>query len=154
MRPGPGHPRPARCRRPRRAHGEDVVHRCRVRRTTARPLRTVRGARQHQGERAMTELKGSKTHNNLKDAFAGESMANRRYLFFARQAEKENITEVAELFRDTAEAETGHAFGHAEYLVGVGDPATDEPMGTTEENLASAVVGETYEFTADRKSTR
>jgi len=83
----------------------------------------------------MTELKGSKTHANLKDAFAGESMANRRYLFFARQAE-------------TAEAETGHAFGHAEYLVGVGDPATDEPMGTTEQNLASAVVGETYEFTA------
>ena len=96
----------------------------------------------------MTELKGSKTHANLKDAFAGESMANRRYLFFARQADKENIAEVAELFRETAEAETGHAFGHAEYLVGVGDPATDEPMGTTEENLASAVVGETYEFTA------
>jgi len=96
----------------------------------------------------MTELKGSKTHANLKEAFAGESMANRRYLFFARQADKENITEVAELFRETAEAETGHAFGHAEYLVGVGDPATDEPMGTTEQNLASAVVGETYEFTA------
>lgn len=96
----------------------------------------------------MTELKGSKTHANLKDAFAGESMANRRYLFFARQADKENLPEIAELFRDTAEGETGHAFGHAEYLVGVGDPATDEPMGTTEENLASSVAGETYEFTA------
>lgn len=96
----------------------------------------------------MTDLKGSATHANLKEAFAGESMANRRYLFFARQADKEQITEVAELFRDTAEAETGHAFGHAEYLVGVGDPATDEPMGTTQENLASAVIGETYEFTA------
>jgi rubrerythrin len=96
----------------------------------------------------MSELKGSKTHTNLKDAFAGESMANRRYLFFARQAEKENLAEVAELFRDTAEGETGHAFGHAEYLVGVGDPATDEPMGSTDENLASSVAGETYEFTA------
>jgi len=96
----------------------------------------------------MTELKGSKTHQNLKEAFAGESMANRRYLFFARQAESEKATEVAELFRDTAEAETGHAFGHAEFLVGAGDPATDEPMGTTAQNLASAVAGETYEFTA------
>ena len=96
----------------------------------------------------MTERQGSKTHANLKEAFAGESMANRRYLFFARQADKENIMEVAELFRDTAEAETGHAFGHAEYLVGVGDPATDEPMGTNQENLASAVVVEPYEVTA------
>lgn len=96
----------------------------------------------------MTELKGSKTHSNLKDAFAGESMANRRYLFFARQAEKENYSEVADLFRDTAEGETGHAFGHAEFLVAAGDPATDEPIGTTELNLASAVAGETYEFTA------
>lgn len=96
----------------------------------------------------MTELKGSKTHANLKEAFAGESMANRRYLFFARQADKENLAEVAELFRDTAEGETGHAFGHAEHLLAVGDPATDEPIGTTEQNLASAVAGETYEFTA------
>ena len=96
----------------------------------------------------MSELKGSQTHANLKEAFAGESMANRRYLFFARQADKDGVPEVAELFRDTAEGETGHAFGHAEYLVGAGDPATDEPIGTTEQNLASAVVGETYEFTA------
>lgn len=65
----------------------------------------------------MTELKGSKTHANLKEAFAGESMANRRYLFFARQADKENITEVAELFRETAEAETGHAFGDRKSVV-------------------------------------
>ncbi|HEY5334839.1 MAG TPA: rubrerythrin family protein [Mycobacteriales bacterium] len=96
----------------------------------------------------MTDLKGSKTHDNLKEAFAGESMANRRYLFFSRRAELDKAAEVAELFRDTAEAETGHAFGHIEFLVGAGDPATDEPIGTTEENLASAVVGETYEFTA------
>jgi rubrerythrin len=96
----------------------------------------------------MTELKGTKTHDNLKEAFAGESMANRRYLFFARQAEKENLTEVAELFRDTAEGETGHALSHAEYLAPAGDPATNEPIGTTVLNLASAVAGETYEFTA------
>ncbi|HVX70786.1 MAG TPA: rubrerythrin family protein [Mycobacteriales bacterium] len=96
----------------------------------------------------MAELKGSKTHANLKEAFGGESMANRRYLFFARRAETDKHTEVAELFRDTAEAETGHAFGHIEFLVQAGDPATDEPIGTTEENLASAVAGETYEFTA------
>jgi rubrerythrin len=96
----------------------------------------------------MPELKGSKTHDNLKEAFAGESMANRRYLFFARKAETEKYTEVAELFRDTSEAETGHAFGHLEFLQSAGDPATDEPIGTTEENLASAVAGETYEFTA------
>jgi rubrerythrin len=96
----------------------------------------------------MTELSGSKTHDNLKEAFAGESQANRRYLFFARQADKENLPEVAELFRDTAEGETGHALSHAEFLAPVGDPATGEPIGTTALNLASAVAGETYEFTA------
>jgi rubrerythrin len=96
----------------------------------------------------MSELKNSKTHANLKEAFGGESMANRRYLFFARRAEMEKLGEVAELFRDTAEAETGHAFGHIEFLMDAGDPATDEPIGTTEENLASSVAGETYEFTA------
>jgi rubrerythrin len=96
----------------------------------------------------MAELKGTKTHTNLKDAFAGESQANRRYLYFAKVADVEGYPDVAGLFRDTAEGETGHAFGHAEYLVGAGDPATDEPIGSTEQNLASAVVGETYEFTA------
>jgi rubrerythrin len=94
------------------------------------------------------ELKGSLTHNNLKEAFGGESMANRRYLYFARRADVDKQPEIAELFRDTAEAETGHAFGHIEFLMAAGDPATDEPIGTTEENLASAVAGETYEFTA------
>jgi rubrerythrin len=96
----------------------------------------------------MPELKGTKTHAALKEAFAGESMANRRYLFFARQAEKEGHTEIKELFEDTAQAETGHALSHIEHLVAAGDPATDEPIGTTEQNLASAIAGETYEFTA------
>ena len=96
----------------------------------------------------MADLKGTKTHENLKAAFAGESQANRRYLFFARKAEDEGHTAVKELFEDTAQSETGHAFGHIEWLVQAGDPATDEPIGTTEQNLASALAGETYEFTA------
>ncbi|MGB8650090.1 MAG: rubrerythrin family protein [Mycobacteriales bacterium] len=96
----------------------------------------------------MAELKGSKTHENLKEAFAGESQANRRYLYFGRQAELEKQTEVAALFRDTAESETSHAFGHLEFLQAAGDPATDLPIGTTEENLVAAAAGETYEFTA------
>src|SRR3954463_15181854 len=93
---------------------------------------------------------GRKAHETLKGAFAGESQANRRYLYFARVAKKEGHDEVASLFEDTAAGETGHAFGHMDQLVdGVaGDPATGEPVGTTEENLASAVAGETYEFTA------
>lgn len=96
----------------------------------------------------MAELKGTKTHDNLKEAFAGESQANRRYLYFARKADIEGHTDVAGLFRDTAEGETGHAFGHMDFLASVGDPATDEPVGSTDKNLASAVAGETYEFTA------
>ena len=94
------------------------------------------------------ELKGSKTAENLKEAFGGESMANRRYLYFARVARVEGHDDVAELFESTAEGETGHAFGHLEFLTAVGDPATGEPIGGTEANLASAVAGETYEFTA------
>jgi rubrerythrin len=98
----------------------------------------------------MAALSGSKTHENLKEAFAGESMANRRYLYFARVAKTEGHTDIAELFEDTAAGETGHAFGHMDQLVSgaAGDPATGEALGTTEANLASAVAGETYEFTA------
>jgi len=93
------------------------------------------------------ELKGSKTHENLKHAFAGESQANRRYLYFAQKADVEGYTEVATVFRSTAEGETGHAFGHMDFLEDAGDPATDEPFGSTEDNLKSAVVGEIYEYT-------
>jgi rubrerythrin len=96
----------------------------------------------------MPSLAGSKTHDNLKEAFAGESQANRRYLYFARTADIEGETDAAGLFRDTAEGETGHAFGHLDFLKEAGDPATNEPIGNTEKNLASAVAGETYEFTA------
>ena len=95
----------------------------------------------------MAAIKGSKTHKNLKDAFAGESQANRRYLYFARQADIEGYPDVGGLFRDTAEAETGHAHGHLDYLKRVGDPATDKPIGSTEQNLGAAVAGETYEYT-------
>ena len=95
----------------------------------------------------MASLKGSKTHQNLKDAFAGESQANRRYLYFAKVADIEGYPEVAGNFRETAEGETGHAHGHLDYLKPVGDPATDLPIGDTAQNLASAVHGETYEYT-------
>jgi rubrerythrin len=95
----------------------------------------------------MAELKGSKTHGHLKEAFAGESQANRRYLYFAKQADIEGFPDVGGLFRDTAEAETGHAHGHLDFLRRVGDPATDKPIGTTDKNLGAAVHGETYEYT-------
>ena len=92
-------------------------------------------------------LKGTKTHQNLKDAFAGESRANRRYLYFANKADVEGQNDVAALFRSTAEGETGHAHGHPDYLAMVGDPATDMPIGATRDNLKSAVAGETHEYT-------
>jgi rubrerythrin len=91
-------------------------------------------------------LKESKTAENLKEAFAGESQANRRYLYFARKADIEGHPDLAGLFRDVAEGETGHAFGHMEFLEEVGDPVTGMPVGTTDKNLKSAVEGETYEF--------
>ena len=92
-------------------------------------------------------LKGSKTEQNLKDAFAGESQANRRYLYFAQKADVEGFNDVAAVFRSTAEGETGHAHGHLEFLEEVGDPATGKPIGETKDNLVSAVAGETHEYT-------
>ena len=92
-------------------------------------------------------LKGSKTEENLKNAFAGESQANRRYLYFAQKADVEGYNDVASVFRSTAEGETGHAHGHLEYLEEVGDPATGKPIGETKDYLVSAVAGETHEYT-------
>jgi len=92
-------------------------------------------------------LKGTKTHENLKAAFAGESQANRRYLYFARQADIEGYPEAAGVFKNTADGETGHAFGHLEFMEEAGDPATDMAIGETSLNLAAAVAGETYEYT-------
>jgi rubrerythrin len=94
----------------------------------------------------MPGLRGTKSEQNLKDAFAGESQANRRYLYFARRADIEGYPEVGGLFRDISEAETGHAFGHLDFLKETGDPATGEPIGNTEANLKSAVAGETFEY--------
>jgi rubrerythrin len=92
-------------------------------------------------------LKGTKTHDNLKAAFAGESQANRRYLYFAKQADVEGYPEIAGNFRETAEGETGHAHGHLDYLKRAGDPATGLPIGDTVKNLKAAVEGETHEYT-------
>jgi rubrerythrin len=93
------------------------------------------------------DIKGSKTQENLKEAFAAESQANRRYLYFAQKADVEGYPDVAALFRSVAEGETGHAFGHFDFLASASDPVTDQPVGDTEDNLRSAIHGETYEFT-------
>jgi len=92
------------------------------------------------------KLKGSKTQGNLKAAFAGESQANRRYLYFAAKADVEGQNDVAAVFRSTAEGETGHAHGHLEYLEQCGDPATDLPIGGTRNNLKASIAGETHEY--------
>lgn len=93
------------------------------------------------------QLKGSKTEGNLKAAFAGESQANRRYLYFAAKADVEGQNDVAAVFRSTAEGETGHAHGHLEYLESCGDPATGLPFGSSRDNLKTAIAGETHEYT-------
>jgi len=95
----------------------------------------------------MPALKGTKTEQNLKDAFAGESQANRRYLYFAQKADIEGYNDVATVFRSTAEGETGHAHGHLEFLEETGDPATGEPIGPTGLNLKASIAGETHEYT-------
>ncbi|MCU0273830.1 MAG: rubrerythrin family protein [Acidimicrobiales bacterium] len=91
----------------------------------------------------MPELAGTKTHENLKEAFAGESQANRRYL----KADVEGYPDIAALFRSVAEGETGHAHGHLEYLAQAGDPASGLPIGPTDANLKASIAGETYEYT-------
>ena len=95
----------------------------------------------------MANLKGSQTEQCLKDAFAGESQANRRYLYFANKADIEGQNDVAALFRSTADGETGHAHGHLEFLEASGDPATGLPIGSTRQNLEASVAGETHEYT-------
>ena len=92
-------------------------------------------------------LSASKTLQNLKDAFAGESQANRRYLYFAQKSDIEGYNDVAAVFRSTAEGETGHAHGHLEFMEAVGDPATGLPIGGTSDNLKAAIAGETHEYT-------
>ena len=96
----------------------------------------------------MRSLKGTRTHDNLRQAFAAESQANRRYLYYARAADIEGYPDVGGLFRNTSEAETGHAFGHLDLLKEAGDPATGLPFGGTRENLRAAIEGETHEYTS------
>jgi len=85
----------------------------------------------------MAELKGTQTEKDLQTAFAGESQANRRYLAFAKQADKEGYKQVAKLFRAAAEAETVHAHNHLKTLEGI---------NSTADNLKEAISGETFEF--------
>ncbi len=92
-------------------------------------------------------LKGTRTEANLKAAFASESQTNRRYLYFAQKADIEGYSDVAAVFRATADGETGHAHGHLEFLEEVGDPATGEPIGGTFDNLKAAIASETHEYT-------
>ena len=96
---------------------------------------------------AARSLKGTKSLEHLKEAFAGESQANRRYLYFAAKADVEGHNDVSALFRSTAEGETGHAHGHLDFLKEVGDPATGEPIGGTLLNLKAAIASETHEYT-------
>jgi len=96
---------------------------------------------------SIMDLKGSKTEQNLKDAFSGESQANRRYLYFAAKADVEGYNDVSAVFRSTAEGETGHAHGHLEYLEKCGDPATGLPIGDTDANLKASIAGEVHEYT-------
>ncbi|MDC4222851.1 MAG: rubrerythrin family protein [Candidatus Manganitrophus sp.] len=107
----------------------------------------IQQTRKGEGKRWENHSRGPRTHDNLKHAFAGESQANRRYLYFARKADIEGQPDIAGVFRDTAEGETGHAFGHFDFLKEVGDPATGSAVGDTAVNLQSAIDGETYEYT-------
>lgn len=93
------------------------------------------------------DLGGSQTHANLLEAFSRESQANRRFLWFSQTADVEGYPDIAALFRSVAEGETGHAYGHLEYLAEVGDPASGQPIGETVDNLKAAIAGETYEQT-------
>jgi rubrerythrin len=95
----------------------------------------------------MTALRGTRTEANLRAAFAGDSQADRRFVYFARRADIEGRPEAARLFRDLAAGETGHALGHLELLEEVGDPVTGLPLGDTATNLRSALAGETHEHT-------
>ena len=96
-------------------------------------------------ENPTMSIKGSKTEQNLKDAFEAESAANRRYSYFASNADVEGHKEIAEAFRATAEGETGHAHGLLEYLEECGDPVTGLPFGSTAANLKCAIASEIFD---------
>ena len=93
----------------------------------------------------MAQLKGSRTEQCLKEAFAIESQVQLRYTYFANKADLEGLSDVAALFRSSAQGETGHAHGHLEFLEQAGDPATGLPIGNTRQNLEAAVASEMNE---------
>jgi rubrerythrin len=95
----------------------------------------------------MPLLKGTETEQNLKDAFAGESQANHRYLDFAQNADAEGLGVAAAVFRSTAESKTGHAHGHLGYLGDARNPASGKPIGPTRDNLKAAIASEAHEYT-------
>jgi rubrerythrin len=96
----------------------------------------------------MVDLPKSKTIDNLRAAFAGESQANRRYTYFSRRADEDGYPEVSALFRAVSEGETAHALRHFDFMKSVGDPVTNVPVPDVKGMLESAVKGETYEFTS------
>jgi rubrerythrin len=91
-------------------------------------------------------MQGTKSLENLKEAFSRDAQMNRRYVYFARKADTEGYVDVGGLLRDVAEAETAHAFGHLDFLRQVGDPITNEPIGNTQTNLRSAIASETFDY--------
>ena len=93
----------------------------------------------------MSQLKGSRTEQCLKEAFAIESQVQLRYTYFANKADLEGLSDVAALFRSSAQGETGHAHGHLEFLEQAGDPATGLPIGNTRQNLEASVASEMNE---------
>ena len=95
----------------------------------------------------MPTLKGTKTLENLKTAFAGEAQANRRYLYFSRKADEEGTPEIAALFMGFAAGETAHAFHHFDSMKEIGDPVTGVSVANVKDMLRSSVEGETYEYT-------
>jgi rubrerythrin len=98
----------------------------------------------------MPSLKGTRTEQNLTNAFAGESQANRRYLCLARNADVEGLKDLAAVLRSTAERKAGHAHGHLDYLEEggdpTGDPATGKPLGPAGDILKAAIASETREY--------
>lgn len=99
------------------------------------PIRSI-----YCNEHRKKSLKGTKTEQNLKDAFAGESMARNKYTYFASKAKKDGYVQMAAIFEETAKNEQEHAKLWYKYLNG-------GAIGTTEENLAEAAAGENYEWT-------
>ncbi len=94
----------------------------------------------------MPSLRGTETEQNLKDAIAGESQANRHYLDFAQNADAEGLGAAAAVFRSTAEGKTGYAHDHLGYLRDVRNPASGKPIGPTRDNLKAAIASETHEY--------